>query len=142
MLGVFIPLSWVSIEIGGFSLSLAHIALLGFFLFYLTLDATFALVFLVAGFLISLLAAAIGNLPVGVSGTIAVVAFASGWIAQFIGHAIEKSMPVVLKHPVQAHLSAPFFTVVELFKFAGLRDSLFNEIQQRVSEMHEEQATQ
>ena len=81
-----------------------------------------------------MLAAKIGLLPTAVSGTIAAAAFASGWIAQFIGHAIEKSMPVVLKHPVQAHLAAPFFTVVELFKYAGLRDKLFNEIQQRVAE--------
>ena len=55
---------------------------------------------------------------------------------------IEKSMPVVLKHPVQAHLAAPFFTVVELFKFAGLRDALFNEIQRRVAEMDSQQTAQ
>ena len=34
-------------------------------------------------------------------------------------------MPVLVKHPVQANLAAPFFTVVELFKMAGLRDELF-----------------
>ena len=81
-------------------------------------------------------------LPTAQSGTIAAVAFASGWIAQFIGHAIEKSMPVVLKHPVQAHLAAPFFTVVELFKFAGLRDQLFNDIQQRITELETGQTAQ
>jgi uncharacterized membrane protein YGL010W len=41
-------------------------------------------------------------------------------------------MPVLIKHPVQANLAAPFFTVVELFKIAGLREDLFNELQRRV----------
>jgi len=30
-------------------------------------------------------------------------------------------MPVLIKHPLQANLAAPFFTIVELFKLAGLR---------------------
>mgnify|MGYP002064437158 CR=1 FL=1 len=43
--------------------------------------------------------------------------------------AVEKAMPVLVKHPIQAGLSAPFFVVVELFKIVGLRDDLFNEVQ-------------
>jgi uncharacterized membrane protein YGL010W len=135
MLGVFIPLSWGAVEIDNVRITLADMALLGFFFFYMSLDRIFAVTFLVFGYLISILAAKIGLLPIAQSGTIAAVAFASGWIAQFIGHTIEKSMPVVLTHPVQAHLAAPFFTVVELFKYAGLRDKMFNDIQQRVTEM-------
>ena len=142
MLGLFIPLSWGSIQIGTISMTFAEILLLAIFGFYLTLDWIFALTFLVIGYLIAQLGGIIGTYPAAVSGTIAAVAFASGWIAQFIGHAVEKSMPVVLKHPVQAHLSAPFFTVVELFKFAGLRDKLFNEIQRRVGDLNSGQAAQ
>ena len=44
MLGVFIPLTWAAIEVGNVSINLAHAALLGFFLFYLTLDKLFAVV--------------------------------------------------------------------------------------------------
>jgi uncharacterized membrane protein YGL010W len=142
MLGLFIPLSWATIEIDGLSASFAEIALLAIFVFYLTLDWIFALTFLLIGYLIAQLAAMVGTLPTPVAGTIAAVAFAGGWIAQFIGHAIEKSMPVVLKHPVQAHLAAPFFTVVELFKFAGLRDKLFNEIQRRIADVNTGQTAQ
>lgn len=132
MLGALIPLSWVDTSIGGFSISLAQLLVLGFFLFYRTLDRWFALVFLVAGLLLAALAAYIGAKPVPTSGTIAAVAFFGGYLAQFIGHAIEKSMPVLVRHPIQANLAAPFFTVVELFKLAGLREDLFNELQQRV----------
>ena len=41
-------------------------------------------------------------------------------------------MPVIVKHPIQANLAAPFFTVVEMFKVLGLRDDLFNAVQLRI----------
>jgi len=132
MLGVLIPLTWVGVEIGGITINLAHVAMLGFFLFYLTLDKLFAIVFLIFALLLAQLAGYIGALPLATSGTIAAVAFFGGYAAQFIGHAIEKSMPVLVKHPVQANLAAPFFTVVEMFKILGLRDNLFHEVQAQI----------
>lgn len=131
MLGVFIPLSWASIEINEFSMNFAQVAVIGFALFYMTLDVMFGVVFLIVGFAIAALASIVGKVPG--AGIIATVAFVGGWLAQFFGHMIEKSAPVVLKHPIQAHLAAPFFVVVELFKFVGLRDALFNEVQSRLS---------
>ena len=133
MLGVLIPLSWVSIDIDGFQLSLAHLAVFAFFVFYLTLDALFAMVFLVFAMGLALLASWIAALPMATSGLIAAALFFGGYAAQFIGHAIEKSMPVLVKHPVQANLAAPFFTVVEMFKLLGLRDELFNEVQRQIA---------
>lgn len=132
MLGVLIPLSWVSIGIGGVQVTLAHVVLLGFFAFYLTLDAVFAIVFLVFGFGLTLLAGWIAALPLATSGSIAAICFFGGYAAQFVGHAVEKSMPVLVKHPIQANLAAPFFTVVEMFKILGLRDALFNEVQEQI----------
>ena len=133
MLGVLIPLSWMSIDIGDISFTPAHIVVFGFFLFYLTLDVLFATVFLIFGFLLTVLAAWIAQSPVAVSGTIAALAFFGGYAAQFVGHAIEKSMPVLVKHPIQANLAAPFFTVVEMFKIFGLRDELFDEVQRQIA---------
>lgn len=140
MLGVFIPLTWVGIEINDIGLNFAEIALIGMFLFYLTLDVLFAFVFLVFAYLVASLAAVIGDLSFGVAGTIAAVCFFGGYLAQFVGHAVEKSVPVILRHPVQANLAAPFFTVVEVFKLLGLRESLFNEVQERIAAMRREQA--
>jgi len=134
MLGVLIPLTWLGAEIGGVTVNLAHLAMAGFFLFYLTLDRLFAIAFLIFALLIAQLAGYIGALPLAKSGTIAAVAFFGGYAAQFIGHAVEKSMPVLIKHPVQANLAAPFFTVVEMFKILGLRDSLFHEVQAQIEQ--------
>jgi len=133
MLGVLIPLSWMTISVNDFSFTPAQIVVFGFFVFYLTLDVLFAMVFLVFGLALSVLAGWIAATPMAVSGTIAAVCFFGGYAAQFAGHAIEKSMPVLVKHPIQANLAAPFFTVVEMFKILGLRDELFNEVQQQIA---------
>jgi len=140
LLGVLIPLTWAGVEIGGISINLAHVAMVGFFLFYLTLDRLFAVVFLIFALLVAQLAGYIGVLPLATSGTIAAVAFFGGYAAQFIGHAVEKSMPVLVKHPIQANLAAPFFTVVEIFKILGLRDGLFHEVQAEIEQRRAQEA--
>jgi uncharacterized membrane protein YGL010W len=87
-----------------------------------------------------LLAQSIGAAPVETSGVIAALAFTGGYAGQFIGHYIEKSMPVLVKHPIQANLAAPFFTVVELFKMVGLREGLFDAVQTRIEERRKDEA--
>ncbi len=141
MLGVLIPLTWVTFEINGFNFSLAHVGILGFFLFYVTLDVVFALVFLIGGFFLEMLAAKLGSYPGNTGWIIAAAAFFGGYAAQFIGHAVEKSMPVLVAHPIQANLAAPFFTVVELFGLVGLRDDLFKEVQNQIKMRREQEST-
>ena len=140
MFGGLIPLSWLHTEVAGATVSLAHVLVLGFFLFYLTLDKIFAAVFLVFAMLVAQLAAWVGEQPIVVSGTIAAAGFFGGYVLQFIGHAVEKSMPVLIKHPIQANLAAPFFTVVEMFKILRLRDDLFTEVQDQIAAQRNQEA--
>lgn len=133
MLGVLIPLTWVTFSINAFEFSLAQVLVVAVFLFYLTLDVMFAVVFLVAGLLLAMLAAKLGAYAGNAGWAIAAAAFFGGYAAQFFGHAVEKSVPVLVKHPIQANLAAPFFTVVELFHLAGLRSDLFKQVQQQIS---------
>jgi uncharacterized membrane protein YGL010W len=132
MLGVLIPLTWIGFEINDFHFYLAHVVMAGFVLFYLTLDVIFAVVFGVGAYFMTMLAVKLGSYPGNTGWIIAAACFFGGYAAQFIGHAVEKSMPVLIKHPIQANLAAPFFTVVELFKLAGLRNELFDAVQQRI----------
>jgi uncharacterized membrane protein YGL010W len=134
MLGVLVPLSWIKFELFGVSILPAQVLLLAFFLFYLSLDFVFAIAFLGAGYLLLFLALQFGTAPGSVGWTIAAVCFFGGYLAQFIGHAVEKSMPVLIRHPIQANLAAPLFTVIELFRMAGFRENLFNELQDEVQE--------
>jgi len=141
MLGAFIALSWASIEIATYTVNLAHAATLVLFVFYFTLDKLFSLVFLLFAAPVAYFATVIGAEPMATSGVVAATAFFGGYAAQFVGHAVEKSVPVVLKHPIQANLAAPLFTVVEIFKIAGLRDEMFNEVQRRIAGNRQEQTT-
>ena len=139
MLGVLIPLTWVGFEVNDFHFYLAHLVMFGFVLFYLTLDVIFALVFAAAAYFLTLLAAKLGDYPGNTGWFIAAGCFFGGYAAQFIGHAVEKSMPVLVKHPIQANLAAPFFTIVELFKLAGLREDLFDAVQKQIAAQRDEQ---
>ena len=67
MLGVFIPLSWVNADISGMTINLAHVAAFGLFVFYLTLDRVFSVVFLIYAVPVALLATRIGVEPLAVS---------------------------------------------------------------------------
>jgi uncharacterized membrane protein YGL010W len=137
MLGVLIPLTWLNIGQGATQANLGHVLVFGFFLFYMTLDRSFALVFLVLGLMLTAVAMRIGALPVATSATIAAGAFFGGYALQFVGHAVEKSMPVLVKHPIQANLAAPFFIVVEIFKLLHLRRDLFDTVQRDIAAQRE-----
>jgi uncharacterized membrane protein YGL010W len=140
MLGVSIPLTWIAIEIGDFRITMAQGLVIGIFAFYMTLDRVFALVFLIFGLAIVFIANLIGTMDRPTAGTIAAAAFFGGYLAQFIGHAVERSMPVLMKHPVQANLAAPFFTIVEIFHLLGFRKSLFEEVRSQVTQRRKEES--
>lgn len=133
MLGIFIPMTWLSFEVAGIGINLAHLTVFALFVFYLTLDWVFATAFLIVALLVAQLAATIGALPPTVAWTASAAAFFGGYALQFVGHAVERSAPVILKHPVQANLAAPFFTIVEVFNLFGLRNNLFAEVKTRIA---------
>jgi len=132
MLGALIPLTWVSTGQGATEANLGHVLVFGFFVFYMRLDQIFAVVFLILALLLTELATRIGVLPVATSGAIAAAAFFGGYALQFVGHAVEKSMPVLVKHPIQANLAAPFFIIVEIFRLLRLRSALFDAVQREI----------
>ena len=139
MFGLAIALSWVSAGADVLSINLAYVLVLGLFAYYFTLDKLFALAFLAYAMLIAVFATRVGLQPLAESGVIAAAAFFGGYLAQFIGHAVEKSIPVVLKHPIQAHIAAPFFVVVDVFKIIGLRPQLFDAVQREIAVQRESQ---
>jgi uncharacterized membrane protein YGL010W len=75
MFGVFVPLSWLSTDILGATINLAHVATFGLFVFYLTLERIFSLVFLLYAIPVAMLATRTGAEPLQVSGTIAAATF-------------------------------------------------------------------
>ena len=128
LMSIELMLLATNINFVGFSNTLDDLfgQIFALFIFYLTLDLSFSIAFLFFGLLINDFALTISTLEN--SGIIAAVAFFGGYALQFIGHAIEKSMPVLVKHPIQANIAAPFFVIVEIFGLLKLRKDLFHEI--------------
>jgi uncharacterized membrane protein YGL010W len=89
---------------------------------------------------IAYLASLIGAMDLTTAGTIAAAAFFGGYLAQFVGHAVERSMPVLVKHPIQANLAAPFFTIVEIFHILGFRKSLFDEVRNQIAQRRRDES--
>ena len=97
--------SWMTIAVNDFTFNGAHIAVVILFVFYLTLDVLFSLACLVYAIPVAWIATIIGEQPVAVSGTVAAVAFFGGYAAQFVGHVVEKSVPVRLQFSKSAPTS-------------------------------------
>ena len=140
MFGALIPLTWLQTEVSGVAVSLAHVLVLGFFLFYLTLDKVFAAVFAVFALLIAQFSAWVGEQPIAISEQSPLVLFSAATCCNLSVTLLRKSMPVLVKHPIQANLAAPFFTVVEIFKILRLRDDLFSEVQNRIAAQRNQEA--
>lgn len=59
----------------------------------------------------------------------------AGWIAQFVGHAIEGRRPALVGDGVVALYSAPLFVAAELCRFAGLRREFFARVDARIAQI-------
>jgi uncharacterized membrane protein YGL010W len=99
--------SWVPlVDVGGFSITFAHVLYLGAMIFYATLDVPLMLVMALL-FALCFPLAAITPRPVVVA--VAVV----GWLIQLAGHSVwEKNRPAFLTNLLQALIGPLFFVAV------------------------------
>lgn len=130
VVAVAVLLSRPAFEVGGFTLSIALVAVVAASLFYLRLDLRFGLL------LTALLAAALwfGGwaaaqstavwLGIGVGG------FLVGWVIQFVGHHFEGRKPAFVDDVVGL-LIGPLFVVAELLFLLGLCSGLKAAIESR-----------
>ena len=135
MLGVLIPLTWLSADVAGFNLSVAMLVYAALAIFYFSLDKACAVFFMAyaGGGLFG--ANLIGEqASTSQAWAISAAAFFGGYVLQFIGHGIEGRPPALLTHPIQSQIAAPLFIVVELFKLMGFKEEMFNAMQARIQE--------
>jgi uncharacterized membrane protein YGL010W len=59
--------------------------------------------------------------------------FLVGYIAQFVGHAIEGRKPALAENFALAQYTAPLFVVAEWVKLLGLRRPLFERVQAEIA---------
>ncbi len=135
MLGALIPLTWLGTDIAGLNINAALLLYIALGAFYFSLDKACAIFFFLYAGLILTAANIIGEqMTTSQAWIISAATFFGGYIFQFIGHAIEGKAPALMKHPVQSQIAAPLFIVVELFKFMGVKEDMFNAMQARIKE--------
>jgi uncharacterized membrane protein YGL010W len=130
---LFLALMPIAIPLGAMRLPLAYVFAGVIFVYYLSLDLRSALALLpIAGALLLVARWASTSL----SGTwlwgIAAAGFFGGYIAQFIGHAIERRKPALVDHPIRGVLAAPLFMGVEVSRMLGLRRALFDKVHEEI----------
>ncbi|MEP7083289.1 MAG: Mpo1-like protein [Betaproteobacteria bacterium] len=128
ILGLLIPLSWPTLEIGGLSITAAMVFVGAVSIYYLVLDLRMGL--LTAAAVLPLLWCAHLLAAQGAAtGWIAfAIAFIGGWILQLIGHSIEGRRPALVDNFFQIFVAPVFLVAEALFAF-GARAELKREVE-------------
>jgi uncharacterized membrane protein YGL010W len=126
---IFLALMPLALPLGGIPIPLAYVFAGVVFVYYLSLDVPSALALLpIAGALLFGARWASTTLSGWWLWGIAASGFFGGYIAQFIGHAIEGRKPALVDHPIRGVVAAPLFMGVEVSRMLGLRRELFDKV--------------
>ena len=130
---LFLALMPVAIPLGGTRIPLAYVFAAVAFVYYLSLDIRSSLALLpIGGALLFGARWAAASLPGAWLWGIAASGFFGGYIAQFIGHAIEGRKPALVDNPIRGVLAAPLFMGVEVSRMLGLRRELFDKVHEEI----------
>jgi uncharacterized membrane protein YGL010W len=130
---LFLALMPITLPLGGAHIPLAYVFACATFVYYLSLDVLSALALVPIGGVLLLAARwASASLPGSWLWGIAAAGFFGGYIAQFIGHAVEGRKPALVDHPIRGVLAAPLFMGVEVSRMLGLRRALFDKVHEEI----------
>jgi uncharacterized membrane protein YGL010W len=116
-------LARAALSLGGATVSLAHLAVLGTLVFYFLLDRRFGLamtIFMGASLVAGI---AIADLPLRSWLAVSIGLFVVGWIFQAVGHVFEGRKPAFVDDLIGL-LVGPLFIVAEVAVAAGLRSDV------------------
>jgi len=131
---LMIPLGWVRIDAGGFTVTAALVVTSVLLAYYLLLDFPLGLA-MCALFGLALWATdpiAQAPLATGVAWFLAL--FVGGWVVQLWGHVYEGRKPALVDNLFQVFV-APIFLAAELFFALGYKPRLHEAVQKRALEM-------
>jgi len=120
---LFIPLSWLAVEVSGVQVTAAHLLVAVVLAYYLYLDAglALALVLVVAALLYA--AQSVAGLGYATGWAVFAAAFVGGWILQLVGHWFEGRRPALVDNIWQIFV-APLFLMVEALALLGWKRNL------------------
>jgi uncharacterized membrane protein YGL010W len=137
IVSLFIPLSWLRLDVGPLHLSGAIVFAAAVMLYYVFLDALLALATTAFTAVFLLGAAWIASRGAAAGWIAFTVLFVGGWIVQLVGHAFEGRKPALADNLFQIFI-APIFLCAELFFALGYRPTLHAAVQERARKMRSE----
>ena len=131
---LLIPLGWLRMDVGGFSVSAALIVTSLLLLYYLVLDIPLGLAMCAVFALMLWGAEPLSLAAFGVSLAWFLLLFVGGWALQLWGHVYEGRKPALADNLFQVFV-APIFLAAEAFFALGYKPKLHEAVQRRAMEM-------
>ena len=134
VLSLFIPLSWIRVDLGGVPITAAMVFAGVVLVYYFVLDFALGAAMLVLNAALLWLAHTLAGLG-AVQGWIwFAVLFVGGWVLQLVGHVFEGRKPALADNFFQIFV-APIFLCAELFFALGYKPKLHAAVQERALRM-------
>jgi uncharacterized membrane protein YGL010W len=134
MLSLFIPLAWLRLDIGGFTVTAAMLFAAAVLAYYFVLDIALGGVMLAVTVVLVWAGDRIAALGTAAGWTWFAVLFVGGWILQLVGHVYEGRRPALTDNLFQIFV-APIFLAAEVFFALGYKRDLHDRVQQRARDM-------
>jgi len=127
---LFIPLAWLKIQVGPFTITGAIVFATAVLLYYVFLDALLAVATALVTAALLLAATWVAAKGALVGWTAFAALFVGGWIVQLVGHAFEGRKPALTDNLFQVFI-APIFLCAEIFFALGYKPALHAAVQER-----------
>jgi len=133
--GAMVPLGWLQGEVGGLQLSAVWLFVALVAVGASLLDGVAALFLSPILVAQALFVTQVAHLPWTTGAAIGGAMFVGGYLAQFVGHAIEGRPPALTERLWLAQVSAPLFVAAELARMVGLRREQWAQVDARLDEL-------
>ena len=130
MLSLFIPLAWLSIDVGGVTITAAMVFAAVVLVYYFMLDVPLGLAMLVINALLIWAGDRIAALGAAQGWAWFAVLFIGGWLLQLVGHVFEGRKPALADNLFQIFV-APIFLAAEVFFALGYKRDVHDRVQAR-----------
>jgi len=134
VLSLYIPLAWLRLDVGGWTITAAILLGAVVVAYYLVLDVTLGLAMLVVFAALAWLGQQIAGLGALPGWSWFAVLFVGGWILQLVGHVFEGRKPALADNLFQIFV-APIFLAAEVAFALGYRPALHAAVQERARRM-------
>jgi uncharacterized membrane protein YGL010W len=134
MLSLFIPLAWLSVDVGGVTITAAMLFVAVVLAYYFVLDLPLGVAMLVINALLIWAGDRIAALGTAQGWAWFAVLFIGGWILQLVGHVFEGRKPALADNLFQIFV-APIFLAADVFFALGYKRRLHAAVQKRAKQM-------